>query len=107
MSKNILGVKPAIPDCKEIEIIPFVSENINWAKGRVPLVQGNSIGISWKKVNNLEYIYKLEIPDDYKAFMVVSKDWTKRCFKINNKSFPKGTNRVQLISGTYEIEFRK
>jgi len=107
MSKNILGVKPAIPGYKEIEILPYVSENINWAKGRVPLVQGNSIGISWEKDNKLKYHYILEIPDDQKCFMLIPKDLRKRGFKINSKSFPKGTNRVQLISGTYEIEFRK
>ncbi len=105
MSGNILGVKPAIPGYKEIEILPFVSENINWAKGRVPLIQGNSIGISWKKENNMKYIYVLEIPDDQKCFMVIPKDLREKDFKINNKSYQKGTNKVQLISGTYEIEF--
>ena len=107
MSKNILGVKPASPGYTEIEILPYVNENIKWAKGRVPLVQGNSIGISWEKVNTLEYNYKLEIPNDQKCFMVIPKDFRGRGFKINSKSFPKGTNRLQLNSGTYKIEFRK
>jgi hypothetical protein len=107
MSKNILGVKPAILGYKEIEIIPFVSENINWAKGRIPLVKGDNIGISWKKENNLKYFYKLDIPHEYKAFILIPKDFRKSGFKINNKSYPKGTNRIQLISGTYEIEFKR
>ena len=107
MSKNILGVKPAIPGYKEIEILPYVSENINWAKGRIPLAQGNSIGINWKKDNKLKYNYILEIPDDQKCFLVIPKDLRKRGFKINSESFPKGTNRVQLNSGNYEIEFTK
>jgi len=105
MSKNILGVKPSIPGNKEIEIHPFVSENINWAKGRIPLVQGNSIEISWKKENNLKYTYKLELPDDQKCFMVIPNDLRERGFKINSKSYPKGTNRVRLTSGTYDVEF--
>jgi|GEM_PF-651151 len=105
MSKNILGVKPAIPGFREIEIRPFLSENINWAKGRVPLAEGNSIGINWNKENKLKFIYTLEIPGNYKAFMVIPEDLRNRSFKINNKSYPKGTDRVQLISGTYEIEF--
>lgn len=107
MSANILGVKPAIPGYKETEIFPCVSESIKWAIGRVPLVQGNSMVISWKKENYLKYIYELEIPDDQKCFMVIPKDLSKKDFRINTKSYPKGTDRVQLISGTYEIEFKK
>ena len=105
MSRNILGVKPGIPGYKEIEILPFISETIKWAKGRVPLMQGNSVGISWKRENKLKYIYSLEIPDSYKTFMLIPKDMMERGLKINNKSYPRGTNRVPLISGIYEIEF--
>ena len=105
MSKNILGVEPCIPGYKEIEILQFVSENISWAKGRVPLTDGNSIGISWKKEDKLEYIFTLEIPGNNKIIMVIPEDLNNRGFKINNEKYSKGTGRVQLISGTYKIEF--
>jgi alpha-L-rhamnosidase len=106
MSRNILGVKPGVAGYKEITINPFTGENINWAKGQVPLVQGNYMGISWGKENNLKYIYILEIPDDYKAFVMIPKDLRERGFKINNTSYPKGTDKVQVISGIHEIEFK-
>jgi alpha-L-rhamnosidase len=107
MSKYILGVKPAIPGYKEIEVIPFVSENIDWAKGQIPLVHGDCIGISWTKENTLKYIYKLEIPNNQKCFMVIPSDLRKSGFKINKKKYPKTTTKVQLMSGTYEIEFKR
>ncbi|MFO7852603.1 MAG: alpha-L-rhamnosidase C-terminal domain-containing protein [Bacteroidota bacterium] len=105
MSRNILGIKPGSPGYKEIEIHPFINENIKWAKGRIPLTQGNRIGISWKRENELKYIYTLEIPDNYKAFMVIPKDLVSRSFRINNIDYPEGTNRIQIVSGIFEIEF--
>lgn len=105
MSRDILGVKPCIPGYKEIEILPFINENIKWAKGRIPLMQGNSVGVSWKKESNRNYKYILDIPGDQKCFLVIPKDLRERSFKINSKRYPKSTNRVQLFSGTYEIEF--
>jgi len=107
ISKNILGIKPAIPGNKETEIHPFISENIYWAKGRVPLMQGNSVGVSWKRENKLKYIYEIDIPDNYKAFIVIPLDLAKRSFQINSRNYPKGTNRVQIVSGIYEIEFEE
>lgn len=107
MSKNILGVRPAIPGYKETEIHPFVSENIHWAKGRVPLTQGKSIGVDWKKENNLKYIYQFEIPEDQKCFMVIPEDLRKTGFKVNNKKYSKNTNKIKLMSGTYELDFSK
>jgi hypothetical protein len=105
MSRNMLGVRPGMPGYKEIEILPFVSENIKWAKGQVPLLQGNFIGISWEKENKLKYIYKLEIPHNYKAFLVIPQDFRERGFKINQKKYPNDTHEVQMISGSYEIVF--
>jgi hypothetical protein len=107
MSRNILGVKPGMAGYKEITINPFLGDPIKWAKGQVPLVQGNYMEISWKKENKLTYIYILEIPDDYKAFVIIPKDLRERSFRINNTNYPKGTNSVQVISGTYEIEFKR
>jgi len=107
MSRNILGVKPAIPGYKEIEIIPFLNDSINWAKGQVPLIQGDFVGISWKKEDSKRYSYQLDIPADYKAFIVIPTEWKRRGFKINNKRYPKGTNKVQVIGGAYKIEFRR
>ncbi|MFZ4549587.1 MAG: alpha-L-rhamnosidase C-terminal domain-containing protein, partial [Bacteroidales bacterium] len=107
MSKNILGIKPSIQGYNEIEIIPFVSENISWAKGQIPLAQGDCIRISWTKENNLKYSYKVGIPNNQKCFMVIPSDLRKNGFKINNKSYPNDTDRIQLISGTYEIEFNR
>ncbi|MHC1775480.1 MAG: alpha-L-rhamnosidase C-terminal domain-containing protein [Lentimicrobium sp.] len=106
MSRNILGVKPGVPGYREIEIIPFINDDIKWARGRVPLMQGNSLGISWERENRLKYIYTLEIPDNYKVFMVIPKNMVKRSFQINNKKYLKETNRVQLHSGIYTIEFQ-
>jgi hypothetical protein len=106
ISKNILGVKPAVPGYKEIEIIPFVSENINWAKGQIPLVHGDCIEISWTKENSLKYVYELEIPDNQKCFMVIPGDLRKSGFKINKVIYPQTAAKVQLMSGTYEIEFK-
>jgi alpha-L-rhamnosidase len=106
LSKNILGVKPATPGYEEIEIAPFVSGNINWAKGQVPLLQGDCIEISWTKVDNLRYIYTLEIPNNKKCFMVIPDDLRIDDFEINKKSYPKATSKIQLTSGIYEIEFQ-
>jgi hypothetical protein len=105
ISRNILGVKSGIPGCLEIEIIPCINDNVSWAKGRVPLMQGNSLGISWKRENKSKYSYTLEVPENCKAFMVIPKDMMKSGLKINNKIYPKGANRVHLVSGMYKVEF--
>jgi hypothetical protein len=107
MSKNILGVKPATPGYKNIEIVPFVSENISWAKGQIPLLQGDCIGISWTREHDLKYIYKLEIPENQKCFMEIPDDLRKSDFTLNSKIYPKATIKVQLTGGTYEIEFKR
>jgi hypothetical protein len=36
---------------------------------------------------------------------MIPKDLRERGFKINNTSYPKGTDKVQVISGIHEIEF--
>ena len=106
ISKNILGVKTDLSGNREIEILPFISDDINWAKGRVPLARGDKVGIYWVKKNMYNFTYRLEIPDDCDAFMVIPKDLGERGFKINNISYARGTNRVRIFSGTNEIEFR-
>lgn len=105
MSKNILGVQPAKPGYQEIAIIPFQSESITWARGRVPMVQGKSMGISWEKNKELTYHYQLDIPADQPCFMEIPTDLRKAGFTINGKTYPKETTRVPLKTGTYTIAF--
>ena len=105
MSRNILGVKPGIPGFKEIEISPFINDKIHWAKGRIPLTQGNNLEINWKRENDKKYVFTIEIPDNFKAFMVIPENPEIRNFQINHKKYPKSLKRIQLVSGNYEIEF--
>jgi hypothetical protein len=36
---------------------------------------------------------------------VIPQELRERGFKINQKEYPKDTHKVQIISGSYEIEF--
>lgn len=105
LSRNVLGIQPGKPGYREIEIHPFLNEKIQWAKGRVPLSLGNQLEISWKRASKLNYVYTLEIPDNAKAYMIIPKDMTERSFKVNGLDYPKGTNRIQMGSGVFEIVF--
>ena len=106
MSKNILGIKPGTGGYNEIEIRPFLSNNINWAKGRVPHFSGNCIEVSWSNETDSCYIYNLDIPPGITAFLDIPVELRKRDFTINNKSYAKTLNRVKLEGGSYEIVFR-
>lgn len=106
MSRNILGVKTGNAASKEITINIFSGENINWAKGRVPLMNGKYMDISWKKENSEKYIYEPDIPYNHKASIVFPKELSRKTLVINDKIYPKGTESVRLISGTYEIELK-
>ena len=107
MSKNILGVKPGSPGYNEIELRPFVSENIQWAKGRVPLGGGNHLEVSWSKETNSTYVYHMEIPKDNKVVMKIPDELRNKEFTINNKSYSKTSFSLELVSGKYEIVFRR
>ncbi len=105
LSKNILGVNSAIPGGKKIEIVPFESDNIHWAEGRIPFTQENNMAIRWEKISANKYIYTLEIPEGSEVFMVIPEDLRRNNFKINNLNYSGATDRVQLFSGIHEIEY--
>jgi hypothetical protein len=107
MSKNILGVKPRSPGYKDIELRPFLSESIHWARGRVPLAGGNSIEVSWSNETNSIYNYHVEIPQDHKVFLEIPDKLRKGDFTINNISHSKTLRSLQLADGKYEIVFRR
>lgn len=105
LSRNLLGIKPGSPGYKEVEIHPFISDSITWAKGKVPLADGRSIGISWTRAEGLKYVFALEIPENCKAVMVIPEDLVKKPFSLNNMEYTGDTNRIQMTSGLFEIEF--
>jgi len=106
LSKNILGIKYGTGDNRIIEIQPFLSNNINWAKGRVPHIRGDCIEVSWSGEKDSCYIYNLDIPPGITAFLDIPVELIKRDLIINNKSYAKTPDRVKLEGGSYEIVFR-
>jgi len=107
MSKNILGIKPGIGGYKKIEIRPFLSNKINWAKGRIPLFNGNCIEVSWSDEPGSNYIFNLDIPQGRIAFLYIPVELRKTDFTINNKPYPKRFKKVKLDWGSYEIIFKR
>jgi hypothetical protein len=105
MSKNMLGIKPGTGDNRNIEIQPFISNNINWAKGRVPHISGECIEVSWSNEKDSCYIYNLDIPPGITAFLDIPVELIKRDLTINNKSYAKTPGRVKLEGGSYKIVF--
>jgi len=105
MSKNILGIKSGTGNFKEIEIRPFLSNNINWAKGRVPHIRGDCIEVSWSNEKDSCYIYNLDIPPGITAFLDIPVELRERDFTINNKSYAKTPVRLKLENGSYEVVF--
>jgi hypothetical protein len=106
MSKIILGIKPGTGDDGKIEIRPFLSRHINWAKGCAPHISGNCIEVSWSNVPDSCYIYNLNIPRGITAFFYIPVELSERDFTINNKSYGKTPRKVKLEGGSYEIAFR-
>ena len=106
LSRNILGIKPASAGFAEAELLPFTNDHILWARGRVPLTGGSSIGIAWEKEHNHKYNYSLDIPENFKLFLVIPKDMQPHGIRINNIPYPPGTSRVRLDSGIFELEFQ-
>jgi hypothetical protein len=107
MSKDILGIKPGTGGYKEIEIYPFLSNKISWAKGRVPLFDGNCISVSWADETGSNYILNLDIPPGSTAFLNIPVELRERDLAINKKSYSKKTSRIKLDQGHNEIVFKR
>jgi len=105
MSKNILGIKPGTGDNRKIEIQPFLSNSITWAKGRVPHISGDCIEVNWSNKKDSCYTYNLHIPSGITAFLDIPVELIERDLTINNKSYSKTSGRLKLEGGSYEIVF--
>ena len=107
MSKIILGVSPGAAGYNEIDLTPFPNEGITWAKGKVPLMNGQYLDVQWIKSGRLEYKYTLRIPEGNKVFLKIPEKYSNTSFTLNNIAYSKHTNRVLLVNGTNMLHFDK
>ena len=68
MMTSILGVSASSPGCKSLIIKPRCG-NLRWAKGIIPIPQGE-VKISWRKENS-HFSLKAEIPEGTTALVIL------------------------------------
>lgn len=107
MSKIILGVSPGQPGYHTIDLTPFCNEAITWAKGKVPLMNGQYLDVQWIKSGRLEYRYTLNIPKGNKVFLKIPEKYSATSFTLNKVAYSKHTRRVLLVNGANVLCFKR
>lgn len=107
LSACVLGVNAGMDGHQEIEITPFIHEDVWWAKGTVPLKEGFTARVHWKRLDSHSYWYKLEIPEGFSTSMLMPVELISGGYSVNGTAFPSEQKRIWLGSGEYSIEFRE
>jgi len=106
LSREILGVRPGSPGFGVIEIEPFISDQINWAKGSVPVNEKTVMDISWQRVNMSTYQFNIVIPGGFTGLLRHPVKFKASQLKVNNKLVGISGKSLQLSEGSYFIEYK-
>jgi hypothetical protein len=106
LSQEILGVRPAKPGFRVIEIAPFVSDQITWAKGCVPVNEKAVLDISWEKVNKSTYQFNIVIPQGFTGLLCHPVKFNASQLKVNDKLIGISDKSLELSEGSYFIEYK-
>jgi alpha-L-rhamnosidase len=108
MSSMILGIGPEKPGYKEIRFVPFVGDSLTWAKGTVPLSDGKTTTVSWKRSGRSDYTYRINLPKHYTALLVTPSELREYQLRINGKSYGTSIEKpIPISSGKYVIEYSR
>jgi hypothetical protein len=105
MSRLILGIAPGKPGYQEIRIDPYISDHLTWAKGTIPLNNGQITRVSWERPGTSVYKYSIEIPKHHKAVLHHPAELMSYDIRINNKVYDKTARQTDLSHGKYLIEY--
>jgi hypothetical protein len=99
MSERVLGVRPAAPGFKTVEIRPSLCD-LSWAKGRVPTPQGD-VAVSWA-LGNDKLTLKLTVPAGAEGDVTLpTSRFEQPSVTMNNRKIGAA---VHVASGTYNFE---
>ncbi len=108
LSSRILGITPQTPGYRTISFIPYSGDRLKWARGVVPLEDGSTVSVSWKRSGESDYTYRLSVPVDHTAILHTPGRLQSYLLKVNKESYrnvPK--EGVSLGPGHYFIEYIK
>jgi hypothetical protein len=105
MSSQILGITPEKPGYKVIRFDPYVSYYLYWAKGTVPLDDGNIISVFWERSGIIRYNYQIKIPANYTVILYHPNELNFSSLRINKKNYGKAQTPLKLSDGDYVIEY--
>ncbi len=104
-SQNILGISPASPAYKAIQINPYTGTKLTWAKGIVPIGNHNRAMVDWKKIKEKTYLYHISIPESYTGIFFRPNDSFVWHVTINGKTIPDSAKQSYLKRGSYVIQY--
>lgn len=107
LSREILGIKSEKPGFDLVRFDPYVSDSLLWAKGTVPLDNSQTAMVSWSRVGNSTYSYKITIPDDHQLKIYSPEKLKTYKFQINNTEYSTEESPIGLPGGDYLIEYIK
>lgn len=107
LSREVLGIKPGKPGYQLIEITPFVSKQVTWAKGEVPLSDSAVVNVNWQTVNDSSFVYQVNIPTGFAGQFNIPEEFTDGNLKMNGQPMNKGLKSLDLNEGSYEIMLTK
>lgn len=101
LSRNMLGVSAMNG---VVSITPFISEQISWAKGSVPLADGSILTLDWKRETAKRYVFTLAVPRGQAVVMSMPEILRGKGFRLNGKRYPANTKQVSMKSGVNRLE---
>lgn len=107
MSSQILGITPEKPGYKVIRFDPYVSDCLHWAKGTVPLAEGNIISVCWERSGKTKYNYQIRIPANCTVALYHPDELSLWNLQINQIDFGKAQAPLELSGGDHIIEYSK
>jgi alpha-L-rhamnosidase len=106
LSAKILGVTPEVAGYERIRFVPCVSDRLTWAKGTVPLSDGNRVSVSWERSGRSNYRYYIQIPEHHHGVVHTPGRLLPYRLKVNGMSYGKIPEQpIVLSGGTYVIEY--
>jgi len=103
LSRQILGITPAMPGFTKIRLVPFVSQQLTWAKGTVPLGAGDAVSVNWERAGQSKYTYHIQAPRAVMLEPPAALDGYE--LRINQTNYSKTARPIELSAGEYTIEF--
>jgi hypothetical protein len=105
MSGKILGITPEKPGYKVVRFVPYVSDYLQWAKGTVPLNNGNIVSVFWERSGRTRYRYQIKIPPNYTAILYNPDRLNLYDLQVNDRNYGKAHCPVELPFGEHIITY--